>query len=724
MVRGESTSAKLWLFRLVHLLHGCFGLPKALATATAANLEQVQCPVTLLHVDHDTGSISLTDNGIEYLENLPDPLYLVPLLGVYRGGKSFLLNRLLKLNDKSRFSQDPGQIIFGVGHGRKTNTIGIDVCAERVNIEGSPSTVVWMDTEGLWSSEDYQSGHGARLFSLALFFSSAVLLNSVKVFSNQFFGFFSEQQQVARILRQHLGDAGLPDVEAFLPPHQPVVWVLQQPVDRSAVDADLQGFLQGKDASRADLVKSFDHHEFLIPTAVYDIRRFEHLDQLSDDEFAPEYLAAVSSLREKVMSLLPATVPRRTSTIAKQLRMHMDLVSKAEFSPSLAREVFEDVELSRICMSFAANVSVGLHLPMPIEKLAARIEQNRPLATSAGIELQERFTLGPVWIEKLRECLGTEATRLEKRNQDALLEILLEGVTRQAHQASGCFFWVEHEEELKKANDKYGTTLVDAVRADVDARALELQETRLLDCARLRDIAWPLLPWLGAPLLQVYTESRSFVSGMFTLALHGIVVAGGYSIVQSMYTLPAFMNTEYQILKHHVPLRRMALAARRLPMMRLGKCIAALGFCFCLWKFFKGLCRSFRSPNYQSQMINLEMKVNITMRRSEVLIKDAILKAAQEADAAISQEDHQSAFNALMSCLCLFRSSTGEDPWMQAIIPDTLAKKMATIMKQLPPQKANKDITVERGPWLRLCWNGKWEDALSSMMNSVAAAMK
>merc|ERR1719316_188946 len=112
--------------------------------------------------------------------------------------------------------------------------------------------------------------------------------------------------------------------------------------------------------------------------------------------------------------------------------------------------------MARICRSFASNASVDLQLPSPVEKLAARIEQFKPLALASGLDLQERFMLGTVWMEKLTDCLHREVMNIDKQNQDALLQVLQEGVTRHAHEANGCFFWLEHEEELKQAEDRYG----------------------------------------------------------------------------------------------------------------------------------------------------------------------------------------------------------------------------------------------------------------------------
>merc|ERR1712182_154963 len=99
-------------------------------------------------------------------------------------------------------------------------------------------------------------------------------------------------------------------------------------------------------------------------------------------------------------------------------------------------------------------------------------------AMSEGADLQERFMLAAAWVEKLTACLDREVARLERRNQDALLQVLSDTVARQTYEASGCFFWLEYEEELRKVDERYGGLLVDTVRAQADEHALELQETR------------------------------------------------------------------------------------------------------------------------------------------------------------------------------------------------------------------------------------------------------
>merc|ERR1719424_319604 len=115
------------------------------AFCVAGDWAATACPVRLLEVgplpgtEAKDGEISeglvLQEKGLEYLASLPSPLYLVPMLGVYRGGKSLLLNRLMGRSA-------PYEGGFGVGHGQGTFTRGIHVCAEQVRGLG---TVVWMD---------------------------------------------------------------------------------------------------------------------------------------------------------------------------------------------------------------------------------------------------------------------------------------------------------------------------------------------------------------------------------------------------------------------------------------------------------------------------------------------------------------------------------------------------------------------------------------------------
>jgi len=292
----------------------------------AAKTHSITCPVALLELEDKDGlteRLVLRDNAV--LSSLRSPLYLVPMLGVYRGGKSFVLNRLRGLSA-------PYAGGFDVGHGQSTHTRGISACAEEVAGLG---TIVWMDTEGIFSSEEARSAYGSKLFSLALLFGSTVLLNSVKVLNDQFFAFFGEQQQLAAMIKDGLAKEGLP-LEALGSEKLGIFWIVQQPIayDRKsdALSKQLNEFLNvKKDEARARVRDGFNHSVHGVATATYDSRVFGRLNTLVDSDLAPDYITSTKDLRESILAHLHHTRSLPAVSVEAWLRMFVDLVDTEKF---------------------------------------------------------------------------------------------------------------------------------------------------------------------------------------------------------------------------------------------------------------------------------------------------------------------------------------------------------------------------------------------------------
>ena len=108
---------------------------------------------------------------MEFINTLPSPLGIVSVAGLYRTGKSYLLNRML-LNRSNG---------FGVGPTVNPCTKGLWVWGKPLigqTAEGDTINVLVVDSEGI-GALDEDSAHDTRIFALAVLLSSSFIYNSV-----------------------------------------------------------------------------------------------------------------------------------------------------------------------------------------------------------------------------------------------------------------------------------------------------------------------------------------------------------------------------------------------------------------------------------------------------------------------------------------------------------------------------------------------------------------
>ena len=102
------------------------------------------------------------------------PIAVVSVVGMYRTGKSYLLNRvLLNLN-----AEESG---FGVGPTINPCTKGLWMWNKPIigkNESGDPLHILLLDTEGI-GGMDEDANHDMRIFTLALLLSSYFVYNSM-----------------------------------------------------------------------------------------------------------------------------------------------------------------------------------------------------------------------------------------------------------------------------------------------------------------------------------------------------------------------------------------------------------------------------------------------------------------------------------------------------------------------------------------------------------------
>ncbi|XP_053376109.1 guanylate-binding protein 1-like [Mercenaria mercenaria] len=129
--------------------------------------EEPQC---LISVD-EAGSLNVDEKIAKEIEIIDVPVSIVAITGLYRTGKSYLLNRIAGCPKG-----------FSLGNSVKSHTKGIWVwCCLHPTID--QHILMFLDTEGLADVEKADSDYDNRIFSLAVLLSSTLIYNSKGVFN-------------------------------------------------------------------------------------------------------------------------------------------------------------------------------------------------------------------------------------------------------------------------------------------------------------------------------------------------------------------------------------------------------------------------------------------------------------------------------------------------------------------------------------------------------------
>mmetsp|Transcript_14384 Transcript_14384/g.23518 ORF Transcript_14384/g.23518 Transcript_14384/m.23518 type:complete len:851 (-) Transcript_14384:93-2645(-) len=615
------------------------------------------CPVQLLSIEpSDSGKedLRLKSEGLDYMNQLKSPLYFVPILGVYRSGKSFLLNRMM--GKCSPYSDG-----FGVGHEQDTYTRGILICAEEVQDLG---TVVWMDTEGLFSSDEAVGAYGPKIFSLCLLFGSTVLLNNHKVFSESFFKFFDDQQQVARVLKSGLAKEGLPS-ESLLPENLGVFWVLQQPVrydgSSDAASRQLDQFLNiGQGEVRALVRKAFGHEAHAVPVATFDSRAWNQLNSLADDDLSGDYISATKQLRERVLQSLHQTKPRMASAAARLLKMYAELVQTSDFDVTKAKDVFEHNELSTLCEKFRQKV-LEQSGKFPSKHLTNANVTAKSMLETDRMRVMQEFHLPESWSHQLDTCMTEQFAQMEQENFDMVSKVSKERISLIA-EGGACYFQGNVADEIKKLQEEYGAGFGNSVRDSALKHAKDLQRIRLMECMKVRHLLWPLAPCFISPVCGYYWRN-GYVSGSVQLLFNLIVVFGFYSLAQASGRLPVYLDIDTKLLQRYPALLSVVMYAPS--WMRwdiLGWLIGILGLLRSVWKIIARIwAQDAVVFELNDAAEDVKDKLDILFKRTEASFKDSITTAALDAADKIEAGEARRAAIALLKGLTAVRTWTEED---------------------------------------------------------------
>ncbi|XP_063069927.1 guanylate-binding protein 1-like [Engraulis encrasicolus] len=147
----------------------------------------MQAPVCLVD-NGPEGRMSVQQGALQILQQIQQPVVVVAVVGLYRTGKSYLMNRLA--------GQQSG---FALGSTIESKTKGIWMwCVPHPKKQGH--TLVLLDTEGLGDVDKGDPKHDTQVFSLSVLLSSTLVYNSRGTIDNR----AVEELQYVTELAEHI----------------------------------------------------------------------------------------------------------------------------------------------------------------------------------------------------------------------------------------------------------------------------------------------------------------------------------------------------------------------------------------------------------------------------------------------------------------------------------------------------------------------------------------
>lgn len=472
-------------------------------------------PLPWIRYNESSCKYEVEPSAHAFLESLHGPVTVCSVVGNYRTGKSFLLNKLVGGSDNFMVSGTTASCTKGLWIMRRTLR----------NSDGT--NVLIVDTEGLGSMSATET-HDLRVFSLALLLSSTFLYNSTGAITEATLNNLSLVASLTEHVRVTAGETTDADALAKCFPH--FVYVARdfslQLVGEHGEEVDSTTYLNQSLRVRGDADSSKNKVRTAINALFPEPKRscvcmvrpctnesdLQRLPTLSDDQLRPEFLSKVNAIRDTIMQTPPSSHGGMAVTgplLARLACLYVDainngaipairdswtLLSEGECRASAdeARRVFEAVrgaqtqELSVVAARKALRDGLERALQKYDERAVGPASEQLRLTLAADMETQVRMMLADVQgraQQAMREKLGEVESQIS-REASTIKDVIgaytahKDSMVETCGEESLAVWWPEAFPSLCRSVDAF------SFRAEKKRHALQVQ----VDAAEL-DIA-------------------------------------------------------------------------------------------------------------------------------------------------------------------------------------------------------------------------------------------
>ncbi|KAL2083065.1 hypothetical protein ACEWY4_020838 [Coilia grayii] len=375
-------------------------------------------PVCLIS-NEGSGGLSVSPGALDILQQLEQPVVVVSVVGLYRTGKSYLMNRLAGR-----------QTGFALGNTIESKTKGIWMwCVPHPSKSGH--TLVLLDTEGLGDVNKGDSKHDTKIFALAVLLSSTLVYNSRGTIDNRAIEELQYVTELTEFIKIKASDEDGDDSQ-FVKFFPNFIWAvrdftLEAKIDGKDVSGDeyLEYALQLKRGSsrtvmeynlpRECIRKYFPSRRcfmFPFPTREDNMSRLESLES---DELSPAFLNIAEQFcrfvfEESKVKLLKDGYKVNGKVLGHLAQMYVDSISRGDM-PCLENAV---VAISQLENKAALEEGVRAYLGG-----MEHLKQSFPLGLSAISSEHQRLCSTAIQ-EFVKRCFKDDDGKYLKLLENAI----------------------------------------------------------------------------------------------------------------------------------------------------------------------------------------------------------------------------------------------------------------------------------------------------------------